>query len=148
MEKLYVVILSDEKRNLDIIDEERFANLFNASNVKGLALVMLSSCECGSEREVNGIAKSLVERGVPAVIAMRSSVRDYLAPKFSGSLYEKLIQYNYSLEQAFIDSRHKAFLDWSENVQHFAAPMLYLGRKIERERNHIRNQTPTWSSSG
>lgn len=120
------IALSKENGSTKLIDEVAFANLFNHQNVMNLALVVLNSCESGSERGFNGIARRLVERGVPTVVAMRYSILDRVQPKFASVFYEKLIDFGYAVESALIDCRHKSFLDWASNKIEFAAPVLYL----------------------
>lgn len=60
----------------------------------GIAVVVLSSCRSGmsrlSESVFNGVAQSLIGRGIPAVVAMTYSIRVDAAADFAESFYRAL----------------------------------------------------------
>ncbi len=130
--KIGMIVLSKDDGSAALINEDTFANMFNAMNVQNLALIVLNSCESGAERGFNGIAKKLLQRHVPAVVAMRYSVLDSLQPRFASVFYRKLIDFGYAVESAMIDCRHKSFLGWAADKIEFAAPVLYLASDEKR----------------
>ena len=74
------------------VDETLFANLLSDQNV--LRLVVLNSCE-GARTTLTdpyaGVATTLVQLGVPAVVAMQFEISDRAAIVFAEELYTNLI---------------------------------------------------------
>lgn len=90
-------------------------------------LVVLSACRTASPARGKGTAETLMERGVPAVVAMQLPVRDPLSPSFSRELYSALAE-NRSLTEAVHQARsviQGAGPDWG-------VPALYLSARDDR----------------
>ena len=86
----------------------------------GTQVVMLSVCESGrwSPPTAIGFATELVRRGVPAVLAMRTRVKDGEAADFTAELYGSLAS-GLPLESCVAVARARLGDDW-------ASPALYL----------------------
>jgi len=85
------LVLDDDKNQNDMVDDERFAELF--ANSPSVKLVVLNACNgatLSSSQPLAGSAARLVRHGVPAVVAMQFSVYDDAAVAFSRSFYHSL----------------------------------------------------------
>lgn len=94
-----------------------------------LALVVLNACESGRASEMDafaGVAQSLGDNGLGAVLAMQFPVADDAALVFSKAFYRSLFQ-GKGLERAVHDSRRRLFA--SELKTEFGNPVLYLQKE-------------------
>lgn len=93
--------LDGEDGEVDYVPDERFAQLF--TNHRSMKLVVLNACESATlstSRPLEGCAAKLVEKGVPAVVAMQYGVRDAAAVDFARSFYHSLFR---SAERGRVD---------------------------------------------
>ncbi|MCH9651560.1 MAG: CHAT domain-containing protein [Deltaproteobacteria bacterium] len=82
-----------------LVDEEEFASLMATHVDKGLRLIVLASCFSGQltgddearAGALRGVARRLVEAGVPAVVAMQDTLQIEGAQYFSQRLYRHLV---------------------------------------------------------
>lgn len=91
-----------------------------------LRLALLNACEGarGSRQDLfAGPAQSLMQHGIPAVLAMQFEIKDEVAITFAREFYAALAQ-GQSLEAALADARKKIFFQGNE--LEWAAPVLYL----------------------
>ncbi|MCG8460815.1 MAG: CHAT domain-containing protein [Holophagales bacterium] len=89
-------------------------------------LVVLSACHGARTTPgdvFDGLAQHLLSRGVPAVVAMRSSISDPAAVAFASALYRELAA-GYTLERAMVEAR--AHLSLGQHRAEWATPVLYL----------------------
>jgi chaperonin GroEL len=92
-----------------------------------LRLAILNSCE-GARGGVTdayaGTAQSLIQQGIPAVVAMQFEITDEAAIVFAQNLYEAVAA-GYPLDAAVGDAR-KAVFNSSANTVEWGTPVLYL----------------------
>ena len=89
-------------------------------------LVVLSACH-GARTAVDdafdGMAQHLLNRGVPAVVAMRTAISDAAAVSFAAALYRELAR-GRSVEGAMVEARRA--LSLGKHRTEWATPALYL----------------------
>lgn len=123
-----VLLFEGKRRAIDAVDAPTFASFFVGRAMP--RLVLLNSCltaATGRARTFNAfssVAAALIAAGVPAVIAMQSTIRDDNAVKFTEALYGALVRGNaiedaLSQARAALSARNRFMLDW-------AAPVLYV----------------------
>ncbi len=92
-------------------------------------LVMLNTCH-GARAAVDdafdGMAQHLLNRGIPAVVAMRTAVSDAAAVSFAAALYRELAK-GRSVESAMVEARRA--LSLGDHRTEWATPVLYLRGK-------------------
>jgi CHAT domain-containing protein/sulfatase-modifying factor enzyme 1 len=94
-----------------------------------LALVVLNACESGRASEMDafaGVAQSLGDHGLGAVLAMQFPVADEAALVFSKTFYHSLFR-GKGLDRAVHDARRRLFV--SELKAEFGNPVLYLQKE-------------------
>jgi CHAT domain len=91
-----------------------------------LRLAVLNACE-GARTSVSdpfsGVATSLVQREIPAVIAMQFEITDQAAITFAGELYSALAD-GYAVDAALAEARKAILAD--ENDVEWATPVLFM----------------------
>lgn len=93
---------------------------------KTLRLVVLNACEgarTSVESPFGGVAQSLLQQGVPGVIAMQFAISDQAAITFSSELYAALAD-GYTVDGAVAEAR-KAIFSQNEGVE-WGTPVLYM----------------------
>lgn len=121
-----LVCLTDSRGLLDGVDAEKFGEMLADSST--LRLVVLNACSTayeGTGRGFAGVASQLVERGVPAVIAMRKAVQDQAAITFARHLYGNLAG-GEAVDAAMTRARQQLRLERGANPGAFGLPILYL----------------------
>lgn len=108
------LILQGEKTAYSLPADE-FAHWLKGTSVR---LVVLSACRTA---EVHGIAQTLMNHGVPAVVAMQLPWRDSAAVPFARSFYTAIANRQCSVEEALQEARQVLVqgVDWG-------VPTLYL----------------------
>lgn len=89
------LLLNDKKGGTDPINDDDFASLFQ--NHPSMKLVVLNSCkgaEVSTIQPMVGMAPTLVQKGIPAVIAMQYAIYDEAAVDFAQAFYQKLFKSN------------------------------------------------------
>lgn len=79
-------------------------------------LVVLTSCF--SAGAIQGMAETLAQAGVPAVVAMQAKFRDEIAPGFAGVFYAAIAQHG-AVDEALCEARrrlHSLGTDWGTPV--------------------------------
>lgn len=92
-------------------------------------LVVLNACDTSKmlESEEQGVlAVSLLQAGVPAVIAMQHRIPDASGVVFGEALFRALLSGQF-LERALQEARHALLVSGGINERHFSTPTLYLG---------------------
>ena len=85
------VVLAGADGRAEVVPADRLAEMVQA---KGVRLAVLGACDTGRRDDHNvwgGVAAALVERGVPAVVAMQFTIGDRKASAFAGALYRALV---------------------------------------------------------
>jgi tetratricopeptide (TPR) repeat protein len=105
-----VLILEDGDGGEERVDAERLWSKALPAD-RGVPLVVLGGCSTAldsrhGEEALPGLARGLLERGVPAVVAMRASVGDLYATAFCAALYKALATGEEPLPlHAFVEAR-------------------------------------------
>lgn len=93
---------------------------------EGIRLVVLNSCE-GAQQDTrdpfSGIASSLVQRGLPAVVAQQFEISDQAAIEFSKEFYKALAR-GYKIEMAVSEGR-RAVANTLNNTE-WVSPVLFM----------------------
>lgn len=119
-----VLILRDENGRGRRITSQRLGAIL--TDHSSLRLVILNACEgARSAREdpFTGVAQTLVQRGIPAVIAMQYEVSDAVAITFSQEFYAALVDH-YPVDAAIGEAR-KAVYGQGNDVA-WGIPVLYM----------------------
>ena len=119
-----LLLLEDEDRNGHPVSGGSLGNLLH--DHRSLQLVLLNACQggtAGREDPFAGSAETLVQRGIPAVIAMQRAITDRSAIQFSQEFYSALAD-GYPVDAALVEGR-KA-ISGSGNSLEWATPVLYM----------------------
>lgn len=130
-----LIFLDSEKSVLDPVDRVpamAFADLFQG--YPEIRLVLLNSCQGAmiSYEALTGVAPELLRRGVPAVIAMQSSITNSEATLFASAFYQALIRGtpSGSIDAALARARGALLQEGFDSPDLvspvFASPVLYL----------------------
>lgn len=119
-----VLILEDEHGNGFPVAGSRIGTMLH--DERTLRLVILNACE-GARTSVNdpfaGVAQTIVQQGVPAVIAMQFEITDEAAIAFSHSFYSILAD-GFPVDAALTEARKEIFANG--NDVEWGTPVLYL----------------------
>lgn len=116
--------LEDESGNLDSVTGIDLARAL--ARRKAPRLVVLNACHgarTAADDAFDGLAQHLLSRGVPAVVAMRTSISDAAAVSFAAELYRELAR-GRTVEAAMAAARRG--LSLGKNRSEWATPVLYL----------------------
>ena len=107
------------------VSDAQLVNLLGDQD--SLRLVVLNSCEGARTSVVDpfaGIATSIVELGIPAVVAMQFEISDKAAITFAEELYQSLIARQDPIDVAVAEARKAVFTEVNETE--WATPVLFL----------------------
>lgn len=124
-----MIALVEPDGKMRLLDEEAFANLFLGD--RDLGLVVLNSCRgatMSSYRTMAGIAPRLVQRGIPAVVAMQYPITDNTAKKFADEFY-RFIALGWPVDAAIQSTRNAISIETGTGKPDFATPVLYMRAK-------------------
>lgn len=123
------IALVDEDGRASLLDDEAFANLFLGR--RGLGLVILNSCEgamTSSGQVFRGMAPRLVQRGIPAVVAMQYTILDSTAKIFAEEFYRSLAR-GEPVDRAVQSARNLISIKVKLDNRDFATPVLFMRAK-------------------
>lgn len=136
------LIFENADRAPRVVRDDQVATLFN--DTKSLRLVLLNACDSARTDAGNpfaGVAPRLVQRGVPAVLAMQFPISDPAAINLSTEFYRTLAD-GYPVDAAMNEARRAIYLDnnpleWGTPVLLMRAEdgMLFEGEKTMDEDN-------------
>jgi hypothetical protein len=118
------LVMEDEQGRAQFVGEELLAEVF--LGIRELRLVTLIACHGGapsSQDPFSGLAGRLVERGLPAVIAMRREVSVPDAHLFTNHLYGHLVQTGRA-DAAVNEARQQLYLADPKGMA-WSSPVLY-----------------------
>ncbi|WP_341674852.1 SUMF1/EgtB/PvdO family nonheme iron enzyme [Niveibacterium sp. SC-1] len=124
---------------------ERLANMLRKHDT--LRLVVLNACEGGRvsrEDAFAGLAQALVQRAIPAVVAMQFPVTDAAAVQFAQAFYTGLGS-GRPVDLAVSDARSQVSLAGEEGEIEWATPVLYMrgdGRLFDVAQGQIAQVAP------
>ncbi|MFL6199589.1 MAG: SUMF1/EgtB/PvdO family nonheme iron enzyme [Thermoanaerobaculia bacterium] len=87
------LLFEDPERRADYVDGRKLGVVLDGC--KSLRLVVLNACEAarsGSEEPFSGVAKSLIQKRIPAVVAMQYPIDDAMAVRFASHFYAALVR--------------------------------------------------------
>ena len=122
------VVLAGAGGQAEVVPADRLAEMVHA---KGVRLAVLGACDTGRRDDHNvwgGVAAALVERGVPAVVAMQFTIGDRKASAFAGALYRALVA-GLMVDEAVALGRtaiRTVSTGTQSDVRDWAVPVLYL----------------------
>jgi hypothetical protein len=122
-----VLLLEDEKKEGRPVSGQELGTLLRDHT--SLRLAILNACEGGRASRTDpfaGTAQSLVQQGIPAVIAMQFEVADETAILFSREFYAAIAD-GYAVDAALAEARKAIFaadgdLEWATPVLYMRAP--------------------------
>ena len=129
--------LEDEDGQAEEVSAEDLAGVIRESGHQA-PLVVLSSCLSGAAgSNTVGLAEGLLQHGIPAVVAMQTSVTDVHATRLGAALYDNLSNRDRPLasdalalaRQQVESERRKALAQGSEQAAEYATPTLFLSGK-------------------
>jgi CHAT domain-containing protein len=109
------------------VDDERFANLYMGYD-DNIGLISLATCESAQSDNPQGflgIAPQLVQRGVPAVVAMQYEVYIKTAKVFIEDFYT-VVAARKPIDWATQSARNAISLEFGLDNREFATPVLYM----------------------
>jgi len=95
----------------------------------GLRLVVLNSCHSADASEIYGIANTLMDTGLPALIAMQGSISELADLTFVKNLYNVLAT-GKPIDESVSIARHAMASDWQIPVHEWAMPVLFLNDSL------------------
>ena len=119
-----VLVLEDAEKRGNPVSGQHLGMLL--SDHYSLRLVILNACEGARSSRTDpfaGTAQSLVQQGIPAVIAMQFPVTDEAAITFSNEFYSTLAD-GYPVDAALTEARRAVFAQGNE--VEWGTPVLYL----------------------
>ncbi len=119
-----VLILEDEEGRGRAVSGQYLGTLLH--NHHPLRLAILNACEGGRTSRTDpfaGTAQSLVQQGIPAVIAMQFEISDEAAITFTQEFYSALTD-SYPVDAALVEARTAIFA-YGNNVE-WGTPVLYM----------------------
>ena len=125
--KGYLALVDSSTQSSWWINDVQFANLFLAGD-DHLGLICLATCESAksdSPQGFVGIAPRLVERGVPAVVAMQYRIRESTAKTFFANFYTAVAHRN-PLDWAVQWGRNAISIKTTPDSPEFATPVLFM----------------------
>jgi CheY-like chemotaxis protein len=128
--KGYLALVDSNSDNTWIVGDERFANIFLGSN-DHLGLVCLATCKSAtsnSPKSFLGIAPQIIQRGVPAVVAMQYSVLVSTAEIFLENFYQAVAARK-PIDWAVQHARNAISIKQKLNNREFATPVLFMRAK-------------------
>ena len=118
------LLFEDEAGRGQLVSGDQLATILNGKMM--LRLVLLNSCE-GARNSVSdpfsGVAASLVQREIPAVIGMQFEITDRAAILFAGEFYSMLAE-GQPVDAAMTEARLAIFAD--HNDVEWATPVLFM----------------------
>ena len=119
-----VLILEDEQKQGRPMSGQYLGALLH--NHRSLRLAILNACEGARASQKDpfaGTAQSLVQQGIPAVIAMQFEITDQAAVTFSQTFYSAISD-NYPVDAALVEARTAIFSQG--NDVEWGTPVLYM----------------------
>lgn len=128
--KGYLALVDEKTNKTWLVDDDQFANLYLGHDDR-LGLISLATCESAKTDDPPGfvgIAPKLVQRGVPAVVAMQYKVRITTAKVFLEAFYTAVAARK-PIDWATQSARNAISLEFGLGSREFATPVLYMRAK-------------------
>jgi hypothetical protein len=118
-----VLVLEDRNNKGHLVSGQYLGTILYDQTT--LQLVLLNSCSGGRTSVTDpfaGVGQSLLQKGIPAVIAMQFEITDEAAITFSHEFYAALVD-GYSIDAAVAEARKMIYAE--ANQLEWATPVLY-----------------------
>ncbi|MBU0655380.1 MAG: SUMF1/EgtB/PvdO family nonheme iron enzyme [Gammaproteobacteria bacterium] len=118
-----VLVLEDRNKKGHLVSGQYLGTILYDETT--LQLVLLNSCSGGRTSVTDpfaGVGQSLLQKGIPAVIAMQFEITDEAAITFSHEFYAALVD-GYSIDAAVAEARKMIYAE--ANQLEWATPVLY-----------------------
>ncbi|MFE4106677.1 CHAT domain-containing protein [Almyronema epifaneia] len=128
--KGYLALVDEKTDKTWLVDDERFANIFNGYD-DHLGLICMATCESAQSNDpqgFSGIAQQLVQRGTPSVVAMQYKVYIKTAKVFLEEFYTCVAAHK-PIDWAVQSARNAISLEFGLDNREFATPVLYMRAK-------------------
>ena len=121
------IFIPEESGDVKKRDDADFATWFPSAEIPNIGIVTLNSCRSGAEQGFRGLAKELLMRRIPCVVAMQFDIPDRYTPDFSKTFYESFLKNKeYNPEKAMIEARRSLLNDKSGiNNPYYASAVIY-----------------------
>jgi hypothetical protein len=121
-----VLIFEDEEGRADLVSGQWLGTMLRG---RGVNLAVLNACEgarTSATDPFSGVAQSLLQKGIPAVVAMQFEITDSAAIQFSKGFYEAVAD-GYPIDAAVSEARLAVvaggnYLEWATPVLFMRAP--------------------------
>ncbi len=120
-----LLVFEDERGNVDLVTPDTLAEIAGSA---GLRLVFLNGChtaQSGIQESARGFAHALMERGIPAVVAMQTTIGAGMAAEIAGEFYAALAD-SQPVDRALLDARQVLGRSGRCGTGAIAVPVLYL----------------------
>lgn len=120
-----LLIFEDERGDVDLVTPDTLAEIAGSA---GLRLVFLNGChtaQSGVQESARGFAHALMERGIPAVVAMQTTIGAGMAAEIAGEFYAALAD-SQPVDRALLDARQVLARSGRCGTGAIAVPVLYL----------------------
>ncbi|MCD4670308.1 MAG: CHAT domain-containing protein, partial [Actinomycetia bacterium] len=121
-----VLILEDEEGNGRKVNGQKLGTILHDEQT--LRLVVLNACEGARTSPIDpfaGTAQSLVQQGIPAVIAMQFEITDKAAITLSHTFYESIAE-GYPVDYSLAEARKAINSEQDFNSVEWGTPVLYM----------------------
>jgi small GTP-binding protein len=125
--KGYLALVDEDTGGTWLVDDELFANVYMGHD-DHLGLICLATCESAKSDDPQGflgIAPQLVQRGVPAVVAMQYPIYIKTAKVFLEDFYTSVASRK-PLDWSVQSARNAISLEFGLDNREFATPVLYM----------------------
>jgi len=122
----FLALIDETSGQADWMDEEEFRDFF--LGYRTVRLVVLNACrgaQTSSREALVGTAPRLVQRGVPAVVAMRYDLADETAILLSRTFYGSLAE-GHPVDVAMSTARRAILQDIGGHLRDFGQPVLFM----------------------
>ncbi|MCB0079591.1 MAG: CHAT domain-containing protein, partial [Caldilineaceae bacterium] len=119
-------LLEDDAGQGHLVDAATFQTLF--ADARETRLAILNACQTAAtsdQRPLVGLAPSLLQRQLSAVVAMQQAITDAAAAIFARDFYRSLAL-GYPVDAAVAEARRAIYLEAGKDAPDWAAPVLFL----------------------
>lgn len=100
------LLFEDERGSSDAVDAETLGAAFYSTRLRLVALSASDDTQPGGESLLNSVAPTLIQAGIPAVVAMQRRVPPEIAATFWAAFYTALLAGS-DIESAVLDARQR-----------------------------------------
>jgi tetratricopeptide (TPR) repeat protein len=124
------LVFETRHASTDLAEESWLREQITTGLRGGLRLVVLNSCHSAdASEEVQGIANTLMETGLPVLIAMQGSITELADLTFAKNLYNALAV-GKPIDEAVGIARRAMASDWQIPVHEWATPVLFINDSL------------------